>query len=184
MTTAPLIWLDLEMTGLDPDRDTIIEIGTVVTGGDLSVIAEGPCLAVHHPPAVVKAMDPWCIQQHGQSGLTERVRISALSMAEAESQTLNFLRRHCAEQKSPLCGNSVGHDRLFLQKYMPRLYAFVHYRSVDVSSIKELVLRWYPPHMHYPQKQSKHTVLSDIRESIEELLFYRKNVFREPNSEV
>ncbi len=134
-----LVWLDLEMTGLEPDRDVIMEIATVVTDSDLNVLAEGPCLAVHQPDAVLDTMDPWCIEQHGKSGLTQRCRESKVSALDAQARTLEFLAKWCAPGKSPLCGNTIGQDRRFLVKYMPRLHDFFHYRSIDVSSIKELV---------------------------------------------
>ena len=139
-----LIWLDLEMTGLDPDRHTILEIGTAITDNSLKVLAEGPAIAIHHPEAVLKNMDSWCIEHHGKSGLTEKCRASRVSMAQAEERTLMFLKKHLKPDASPLCGNSIGQDRRFLVKYMPKLNAFFHYRNVDVSSIKELVHRWYP----------------------------------------
>src|SRR6185312_15583747 len=138
-----LIWLDLEMTGLEPEQHVILEIGCVVTDSDLNVIAEGPALAIHQSDAVLASMDPWCIDQHGRSGLTRKVRESKIPLAEAEEQTLVFLQEHCEAGKSPLCGNSIGQDRRFLYKYMPRLSAFFHYRNIDVSSLKELAYRWY-----------------------------------------
>jgi len=177
-TVDPLIWLDLEMTGLDPDQQTIIEIGTVVTDSDLSVVARGPSLVIHQSDAVLAAMDPWCIEHHGQSGLTQRVRDSSITLAQAEEQTLAFLKKYCKSNASPLCGNSIGQDRRFLVKYMPRLNHFFHYRNIDVSSIKELVKRWYPPDLQPPDKKKTHYVMDDIDESIEELRFYRKAIFK------
>src|SRR3990167_4948719 len=138
-----LVWVDLEMTGLDPDRNAIIEIATLVTDGELNVLAEGPVLAIHQPEDVIAGMDAWCAEHHGKSGLTERVRASRTSLAEAEEETLAFIRRFVPEKTSPLCGNSVGHDRRFLIRHMPRLQAFFHYRNIDVSTLKELVKRWY-----------------------------------------
>jgi oligoribonuclease len=173
-----LIWLDLEMTGLEPERHAIIEIGSVVTDGQLNVVSEGPCFVIHQPESVLALMDEWCVKQHGQSGLTQKVRDSQITLAQAEMQTLAFLREHCAERTSPLCGNSISQDRRFLDRYMPTLNAFFHYRNVDVSSIKELVRRWYAPELQAPEKRKTHHVLEDIRESIEELRFYRRTVFR------
>lgn len=173
-----LIWLDLEMTGLDPDRHTILEIGTAITDNSLKVLAEGPAIAIHHPEAVLKNMDSWCIEHHGKSGLTEKCRASRVSMAQAEERTLMFLKKHLKPDALPLCGNSIGQDRRFLIKYMPKLNAFFHYRNVDVSSIKELVHRWYPRSSYAPEKKKSHLVLDDIRESIEELKHYRRAVFK------
>jgi oligoribonuclease len=155
----------------------ILEIGCVVTDSQLIVMAEGPCFAIHHPESILTTMDPWCIEQHGKSGLTERCRRSTMTVAEAETKTLAFLRQHCDEKGSPLCGNSIGQDRRFLYRYMPTLNNFFHYRNVDVSSIKELVRRWYPD-TQAPDKAKTHHVLDDIRESIEELRFYRKTIFK------
>jgi oligoribonuclease len=173
-----LIWLDLEMTGLEPERHAIIEIGCAVTDKELNVIAEGPCFAVHQPEEVLALMDAWCVEQHGKSGLTEQVRRSKTTLAEAEEKTLAFLKEHCQERASPLCGNSIGQDRRFLDKYMPALNNFFHYRNVDVSTIKELVKRWYGATQQAPNKEKTHHVMEDIRESIEELRFYRKTIFR------
>ncbi len=173
-----LAWMDLEMTGLDPERDTILEIATVITDSDLSVVAEGPCLAIHHPEEVLRTMDPWCREQHGKSGLTERARNSRATMEEAQARTLEFVARFCPPQKAPLCGNTIGQDRRFLIKYMPRLHDYFHYRSIDVSTLKELVLRWYPGEKYRYSKTKQHEALSDVRESIAELAHYRKTVFR------
>ncbi len=173
-----LIWLDLEMTGLDPEKDVILEIATVVTDGQLNVLAEGPCLAIHHPDAVLDGMDPWCVEQHGKSGLTQRCRESKISTLDAQARTLEFLAPLCAAGKSPLCGNTIGQDRRFLVKYMPRLNDFFHYRSIDVSSIKELVSRWYPEAKYVYSKTKQHLSLADVHESIDELRHYRKTVFR------
>jgi oligoribonuclease len=173
----PLIWIDMEMSGLYPATCRILEIATIVTDGDLNVVAEGPDLVVHQPDAVLEAMDEWNREHHGASGLTEAVRKSAVSVAEAERKTLDFLKPHCKPGESPLCGNSVGQDRLFLARYMPELEAFLNYRIVDVSSIKEVALRWYPA-LKIPPKREAHRALEDIRESIEELRFYRERVFR------
>ncbi len=176
-THPPLIWLDLEMSGLDPERCEILEIATIVTDGALNVLGEGPDLVVHQPDSVLDAMDEWCTQHHGESGLTAQVKASTISLAEAEAQTLEFLAQHCASGASPLCGNSIGQDRRFIVRYMPRLDAFLHYRSVDVSTIKELCRRWYPG-LQAPPKRECHRALEDIRESIAELRFYQQNIFR------
>ncbi|MBI4677964.1 MAG: oligoribonuclease [Elusimicrobia bacterium] len=173
-----LVWLDLEMTGLDPERHTILEIATIVTDSDLNVLAEGPCLPVRHPEKTLSSMDPWCLEHHGGSGLIQRVRGSGVAMAAAEERTLRFVQEWCLPRASPLCGNTIGQDRRFLLKYMPRLHDFFHYRSIDVSTLKELVLRWYPPESHFPQKPEKHEALEDVRDSLRELAFYRKTVFR------
>jgi oligoribonuclease len=178
MNENDLIWLDLEMTGLHPEKDVILEIGTIITNAQLDILAEGPVLAIHQTDAILNGMDPWCIEHHGQSGLTERCRKSTVSLAQAEQETLTFLKKHCFPKKIPLCGNSIGQDRRFLVKYMPTLEGFFHYRNIDVSTIKELVHRWYPKAQHSPQKNSTHYVLDDIQESIAELRHYRKAVFR------
>lgn len=173
-----LIWLDLEMTGLEPDQHVILEIGCAVTDAQLEMIAEGPVFAIAHPSTILDAMDPWSQDQHGRSGLTQRCRVSNVSLQEAEEKTLAFLGMHCAAQASPLCGNSIGQDRRFLYKYMARLNNFFHYRNVDVSTIKELVRRWYPASAQAPEKKKSHYVLDDIRESIEELKHYRRTIFK------
>ncbi|MCA9698820.1 MAG: oligoribonuclease [Myxococcales bacterium] len=172
-----LIWLDMEMTGLDPEREHVLEIATLVTNADLEIIAEGPDLVVHQPDAILDGMDAWCTEHHGASGLTKASRESTLDVAEAEAQTLAFLRRYCQPGKSPLCGNSIGQDRRFLVRYMPALADFVHYRNIDVSTIKELARRWYPD-LPPLAKQEAHRALDDIRESIAELAHYREHVFR------
>jgi oligoribonuclease len=173
-----LIWLDLEMTGLEPEKHAILEIGCVITDSQLEIVAEGPVFVVAQPESVLQEMDLWCVTQHGNSGLLRRVKESGIPLAEAEQRTLEFLRLYCEEKTSPLCGNSIGQDRRFLDKYMPRLNAFFHYRNIDVSSIKELVRRWYPAERHAPQKHKTHHVLDDIRESIEELKHYRRTIFK------
>jgi oligoribonuclease len=174
---APLVWIDMEMSWLDPDSCHILEIASVVTSGELEVIAEGPDLVVHQPDSVLDAMDEWCTQHHGSSGLTAAVRASSISLEEAEGRTLEFLSEHTRAGASPLCGNSVWQDRRFIIRHMPALDKFLHYRIVDVSSVKELVRRWHPQ-LVSPTKRESHRALDDIRESIEELAFYRKNVFR------
>ncbi len=176
-TKGPLLWLDLEMTGLDPERNVILEIGSVITDAELNILAEGPVMAVYQPESELSKMDSWCVKHHGKSGLTQRVRDSKILLPQAESETLAFLKKHCKANDSPLCGNSIGQDRRFLAKFMPALEGFFHYRNVDVSTIKELVRRWYP-NVKLPKKNKTHQVLDDIRESIEELRFYRKTIFR------
>jgi len=171
--------MDLEMTGLDPDRDTILEIATLVTDNDLGIIAEGPVLAIHHGPEVLARMDDWNRQHHSASGLLERVRNSRVTIADAEQLTLEFVQRHCAPASSPLCGNSIWQDRRFLARHMPRLEAYFHYRNIDVSTVKELVRRWYPDGPRPPEKKHSHLAFHDIRESIEELRFYRAHYLRE-----
>lgn len=172
-----LVWMDLEMTGLDPDRDTILEIATLITDNDLELVAEGPGLAIHQPEPVLKAMDQWNREHHAASGLIERVRGSTVSLAEAQAQTLEFVKRFCPERTAPLCGNSVYQDRRFLARYMSRLEAYLHYRNIDVSTVKELVRRWYPNGPPPPEKKHSHLALDDIRESIDELRFYRRHFF-------
>ena len=176
-SAPPLVWIDLEMSGLDPDTCEILEIATLVTDGQLELLAEGPDIVIHQPDPVLDRMDAWCTRQHGHSGLTAQVRASTTSLAEAEARTLEFLRAHCSPGKSPLCGNSIGHDRRFIVRYMPALAEFLHYRSVDVSSVKELARRWYPDLPTHPKGET-HRALDDIRESIQELRHYRKHIFR------
>lgn len=171
-----LVWMDLEMTGLDPEIDTILEIATIITDGQLNIVAEGPNLAIHQPDNVLDNMNEWCKQHHGESGLTDRVRESKVSLSEAEQLTLDFIKAHVPERSSPLCGNSIHQDRRFLVKYMPETEAYLHYRNVDVSTVKELVRRWYPK-LPQPAKRGDHLALADIRESISELQYYREKVF-------
>lgn len=173
-----LIWIDLEMTGLDPATDHILEIATLVTDKQLKLLAEGPVLAVHHSDAILVAMGEWCTRQHGQSGLTERVRQSAISMAEAERQTLEFLRQHVPSGASPMCGNSICQDRRFLARQMQELERFFHYRNLDVSTLKELAKRWAPAAASGFTKESTHLAMADIRDSVGELKFYRDKLFR------
>ena len=176
--TDRLVWIDMEMSGLDVERERILEIATIITDGELEVIAEGPELVIHQPPSVLSSMDAWNTQHHGESGLTERVRASTITEAEAEAQTLDFVAEHVGSRSAPLAGNSVHQDRLFLAKYLPKLDAHLHYRNVDVSTVKELVRRWYPTAFDArPTKKGKHRALDDIRESIEELRYYRREVF-------
>ncbi len=170
-----LIWIDLEMTGLDPDKERIIEIATVVTDKNLNILAEGPVMAVTQPESLLNSMDDWCTTHHGNSGLTQRVLDSQISEVEAERQTLDFLKKWVPEGKSPICGNSIGQDRRFLVRYMPQLHQYFHYRNLDVSSLKELVVRWKPAILSGFVKQNKHLALDDIKESIEELVYYREH---------
>ncbi len=173
-----LIWIDLEMTGLEPDTDVIIEIATVVTDSDLNIIAVGPDLAVHQSKQTMDAMDEWCTNQHGKSGLTQRVLESSIDCAEAERQTIEFLKQHVAAGVSPICGNSIGQDKRFLVKYMPNLADYFHYRSIDVSSLKELARRWAPEVLEGVVKTGDHLALSDIFDSINELKHYREHFLK------
>ncbi|WP_461535792.1 oligoribonuclease [Spongorhabdus nitratireducens] len=170
-----LVWIDLEMTGLDPETDRIIEIATLVTDADLNVLEEGPVLAVHQSDECLAQMNEWCIKTHGASGLTDRVRASKVSEAEAEKRTLEFLRKWLEPGASPLCGNSIGQDRRFLIKYMPELNNYFHYRNIDVSTLKELVRRWKPSIMSGFTKAGTHKALDDIRESLAELKYYKEH---------
>jgi oligoribonuclease len=172
-----LIWIDLEMTGLRPDRDSIIEIATVVTDRDLNVVAEGPVLAIHQSEAVLATMDDWNQRQHGGSGLLARVRASQIDAATAEQLTLAFLAAHVPAGASPMCGNSICQDRRFLARWMPGLEAHFHYRNLDVSTLKELAARWYPQLGAQFSKRATHLALADIQESIAELRFYRERLF-------
>ena len=173
-----LVWIDLEMTGLDPETDRIIEIATVVTDVTLEVVAEGPEIAIHQPAEVLAAMDEWNTEQHGRSGLIERVLASPCPVEEAEARTLEFLERHAPPRTSPMCGNSICLDRRFLHRHMPRLEEFFHYRNLDVSTLKELCLRWAPDKAERFEKRAEHRALQDIRGSISELRFYRDELLR------
>ena len=172
-----LIWIDLEMTGLDPQRDSIIEIATIVTDANLDTVAEGPALAIHQPDGTLGGMDEWNTRQHSQSGLIERVRASRIDAAEAEKLTLDFLRQHIAAEQSPMCGNSICQDRRFMAREMPLLEAFFHYRNLDVSTLKILAALWAPGVLAGFSKDSEHLALADIRDSIAELRHYRKHLF-------
>lgn len=177
--TDLLVWMDMEMTGLDPERERIIELAVLITDGELELVAEGPDLVVHQPDELLAAMDPWNTRHHTQSGLVEKVKASTVTEAEAEAAVVAFIDQHCpAKERPPLTGNSIHQDRRFIQKYMPRLDARLHYRMVDVSTVKELGRRWYPSiYERRPSKQETHRALDDIRESIAELRFYRDNLF-------
>lgn len=181
MTQDPnnLVWIDLEMTGLSPENDRIIEVACIVTDGELNVLGEGPVIAVHQSDELLDGMDEWNTRTHGKTGLTERVKQSTTSEAEAERQTIEFLQQYVGKNKSPMCGNSICQDRRFLARYMPDLEAFFHYRNMDVSSIKELIKRWKPDLLPGFSKKNTHKAMDDIRESIEELQYYRKHFFIE-----
>ncbi len=172
-----LVWLDLEMTGLEPRTDKILEIATIVTDGNLNVLAEGPVIAIHQPDEILDGMDEWCTTQHGKSGLTERCRNSTKNELDAIKETLLFLEKWVPKGESPMCGNSIGQDRRFLNEYMPELEDFFHYRNIDVSTIKELARRWQPDVLQKVQKEGTHLALQDIRESIMELKVYKKELF-------
>jgi oligoribonuclease len=173
-----LIWIDLEMTGLNPDQNLIIEIATAVTDKELTVLAEGPVMAIHQTDEVLATMDEWNTRQHANSGLTERVRESQVSEKEAERLTLEFLRQHVDQGASPICGNSICQDRRFLIRHMPELAAYFHYRNLDVSTLKILAKLWLPEVGNRFEKKSVHLALADIHDSIRELRFYREHLFK------
>jgi oligoribonuclease len=175
-----LIWVDMEMTGLRPETDRIIEVALVVTDSDLNLIVEGPAIAVHQPDAVLAAMDQWNTSTHGRSGLTDRVRASGVTEAEAEALLIEFLAPLVPAGKSPMCGNSICQDRRFMARYMPRLESWFHYRNLDVSTLKELCKRWRPEIARGFDKRSAHTALADIQESIDELRYYREHFIGTP----
>lgn len=174
--TKKWIWCDLEMTGLDPAKKHIIEIATIITDDRLNIVAEGPNLIVWQPAAHLQNLDPWIMKHHGVSGLLEAVRNSRITLEEAEKETLAFIEKHVDKNESPLCGNSIGTDRIFLSRYMPRIAGYLNYRSVDVSSVKILAKAWFPNLEDY-KKQNNHRALDDIKESIAELRYYRKHIF-------
>lgn len=174
-----LIWIDLEMTGLDTQQDMIIEIATIITDSDLTILAEGPVLAIHQPDSILSGMDEWNTRQHGASGLVARVRASRVTVQEAEAQTLAFIAQYVPAGASPLCGNSICQDRRFMSRLMPELERYVHYRNLDVSTLKELAKRWSPKISAGYTKESKHLALQDIRDSIEELSYYRTHLWRD-----
>lgn len=180
MDLGNLIWIDLEMTGLDPDTDYIIEIATIVTTSTLDIIDEGPVLAVHRSDSVLSAMDDWNQRHHGDSGLIDRVRNSRHAAEDAERETLDFLAAHVPAGRSPMCGNSICQDRRFMVRQMPKLEAFFHYRHIDVSTLKELCVRWAPDIAKGHKKQTTHRALQDIRDSIDELKYYREHFIRLP----
>lgn len=173
-----LIWIDLEMTGLDTVNDVIIEIATIITDKELNTLAEGPMLAIHQSDAVLDGMDDWNQKQHGGSGLIERVRNSRINEAEAEQQTIEFLQQYVSAGKSPMCGNSICQDRRFLARCMPKLETFFHYRNLDVSTLKELANRWAPDIAKAFEKDSSHLALDDIKDSIDEMQYYRKSILK------
>ena len=177
-----LVWIDLEMTGLDPERNVIIEIASLVTDRDLNILAEGPCLAIARTAEELATMDAWNVHTHTASGLITRIQNEGVTVAEAERQTLLFLRRWLPKGASPLAGNSIAQDRRFLRREMPKIEDFLHYRNVDVSTVKELVRRWYPA-LPPAEKKQAHQALEDIRESVNEMLYYRTQIFR-PADEV
>lgn len=176
-SNGSLVWMDMEMSGLNPERDVILEIATLITDANLQVIAEGPEFVINQPAELFGRMDAWCQEHHSQSGLWARVLASTTTLAEAEGLTLDFVKQHTAKGASPLCGNSIWQDRRFLAKHMPTLEGYLHYRNVDVSTVKELVSRWHPEHK-FPKKKGAHRALDDIRESLDELRHYRVTVFK------
>ncbi|TWI44294.1 oligoribonuclease [Pseudoduganella flava] len=173
-----LVWVDMEMTGLEPDTDRIIEVAIVVTDMHLNVLAEGPVLAIHQSDATLDAMDSWNKGTHGRSGLIDRVKASTISEEQAEAELIAFMKQWVPAGKSPMCGNTIGQDRRFMVRYMPKLEAFFHYRNVDVSTLKELCRRWKPEVVSGFKKAQKHTALADILESIEELKYYREHFIK------
>ncbi|MBT1450200.1 oligoribonuclease [Glaciecola sp. XM2] len=173
-----LVWIDMEMTGLDPETCVVLEIASIVTDKELNVLAQGPVIAVHQSDEILDAMDEWCTRTHGESGLTKRCQESEYSVDDATNATIAFLEQWVPKGKSPLCGNSISQDRRFLVKYMPDLDDYFHYRNVDVSTIKELCARWKPDVASGFKKKGVHLALDDIKESIEELQYYRKHVFK------
>ena len=173
-----LIWIDLEMTGLDTLNDTIIEIATIVTDSELNILAEGPVFAIHTPDIMLNSMDDWNTRQHGQSGLIDRIRRSNVTMAQAETETIAFLSKYVESGRSPMCGNSICQDRRFLARQMPTLERFFHYRNLDVSTVKELAYRWRPDILSSFEKKGSHLALDDIRDSIRELRHYKEHFFK------
>jgi len=173
-----MLWLDLEMTGLDPVQQTIIEIATLITDADLNIVAEGPSIVIGHDQKILDNMEDWSLKTHKKSGLFQKATQSKITMQQAEDESLAFISLYCLPQKSPLCGNSIGHDRRFIERYMPKLFAYLHYRNIDVSTIKELAKRWYHTNGSVgPTKKTRHRALDDIKESIDELKFYREHYF-------
>ncbi len=173
-----LIWLDLEMTGLEPEVDVILEIATIVTDSQLNILAQGPVFAISQSDDVLDNMSPWCVEHHGKSGLTQRCRESDISLAEATEKTIRFVEQYVPKGKSPMCGNSIGQDRRFINKYMPTFEDYFHYRNLDVSTVKELARRWKPEVLDKVVKTGAHLALDDIKESIAELKVYREHFFK------
>ena len=177
-----LVWMDLEMTGLEPNIEVIIEIATIITDSHLNIIEEGPTLVIHQDDEILSRMDEWNQRTHSASGLIQKVKDSKITVEQAEKTTLDFIKKYVPYKAAPLCGNSVGQDRRFLYKFMPKLSEYLHYRNVDVTSIKEVIRRWYPSGRKLPKKSDEHKALIYIHESIEELIFYRDHYFIEPTS--
>lgn len=173
-----LVWMDLEMTGLDPEKDRIIEMATIITDRDLNVVEQGPVIVIHQDKELIAGMDEWNTRTHTRSGLVDKVRVSRVTEREAEIETLDFIQRHTLKNRAPLCGNSICQDRRFLYKYMPELSEWLHYRNVDVSSFKEVAKHWSPSILDGFEKRASHQALEDIKESIEELKYYRNNLIR------
>jgi oligoribonuclease len=180
MNSTNLIWIDLEMTGLDPETDRILEIATVVTNRNLEIVKEGPVIAIHHSGSILDKMDEWCSKFHGNSGLTQRVKESKIGVAKAEIITLEFLQQYVTCGKSPMCGNTICQDRRFLYRYMPELEKYFHYRNFDVSVLKIIAKNWYPKIAKGLRKKTKHQALSDVYDSIEEMKYYMKNLLVTP----
>ena len=183
MKSDYLVWLDLEMTGLDPSKDVIIEIGSAITDWNLNLIAEGPQIVIGQPEALLTGMDEWNQTAHSASGLVEEIRNSTVSVTVAEKETFNFISKYVKKRESPLCGNSIHTDRVYLSKEMPDLEEYLHYRIIDVSSLKGLVQRWYPKEYWFVEKEKRHRVMDDIRESIAELRWYKEKIFPVINTE-
>ena len=173
-----LIWLDLEMTGLEPEVDVILEIATIITDSQLNILAEGPVFAIGQPKKVLDHMSDWCIEHHGKSGLTKRCQDSKINLADATAQTIKFVEKYAPKGQSPMCGNSIGQDRRFINKYMPEFEDYFHYRNLDVSTVKELARRWKPEVLDKVVKTGAHLALDDIRESIAELKIYQEHFFK------
>ncbi len=174
-----LAWIDMEMTGLDPEKEAIIEIASIVTDPDLKILSNGPNLVIHQPAKLLKSMDEWNTNHHRDSGLIEEVKNSKITVKKAEAMTLDFIGEYCVHKHTLLCGNAVHHDRRFIIRYMPKLHEFLHYRHIDVSAVKSLINLWYPKDKNVPKKKKTHRALDDIRESIEELRYYREHYFRQ-----
>ena len=174
-----LIWVDMEMTGLDPDKDRIIEVAVVVTDSNLNILGEGPVFAIHQPDEILDGMDAWNKGTHGRSGLIDRIKASTVTEAQAEAELIEFLKKYVPNGKSPMCGNTICQDRRFMARGMPKLETFFHYRNLDVSTLKELCRRWKPELVNGFKKHQKHTALADILESIEELRYYREHFIKE-----